>query len=160
DGRLGSPIPLAHRRAVRLGLRGEVGVPEVSQRGLSTGQRRLDRHPHQRVARVILGHGVQRLLPLEPRPRIPYLPGRIGMTRYPNACLESAEGRWPAEDHSQPPRSDRPLTIRVFQNPVLEWISRAHPITPIIWYGPFIAWSWVDGILGRGFVRTLELFLA
>jgi sterol desaturase/sphingolipid hydroxylase (fatty acid hydroxylase superfamily) len=81
------------------------------------------------------------------------------MIRYTDDCLESAEGRWPAEDHSQPPRSDRPLTIRVFQNPVLEWISRAHPITPIIWYGPFIAWSWVDGILGRGFLRTLELFL-
>jgi sterol desaturase/sphingolipid hydroxylase (fatty acid hydroxylase superfamily) len=83
----------------------------------------------------------------------------MGMIHYTADCLESAEGRWPAEDHSQPPRADRPVSIRVFQNATLEWISRAHPITPIIWYGPFIVWSWVDGILGRGFVGTLELFL-
>jgi dihydroceramide fatty acyl 2-hydroxylase len=81
------------------------------------------------------------------------------MIRYTSDCLESAEGRWPAEDHTQPPRKDRPLSIRVFQNTLLEVTSRAHVITPAIWFGPFIVWSWVDGILGRGFARTLWLFL-
>jgi sterol desaturase/sphingolipid hydroxylase (fatty acid hydroxylase superfamily) len=84
----------------------------------------------------------------------------MGMIRYTSDCLESAEGRWPAEDHSQPARKDRPLSIRVFVNPLLEFTSRAHALTPAVWFGPFIVWSWIEGIQGRGFLRTLWLFLA
>jgi sterol desaturase/sphingolipid hydroxylase (fatty acid hydroxylase superfamily) len=88
------------------------------------------------------------------------------MLRYTKDCLEAAEGRWPAEDHSQPRSAarsgqrpaQRPKTIRVFENGFLEGISRAHPITPAVWYGPFIAWCWLAWPAKVGWAYTAESF--
>ena len=82
------------------------------------------------------------------------------MIRYTEDCLEAAEGRWPAEDHAQPRRADRPRTIRVFQNGFLEFISRSHPVTPIVWFGPVIAWAWISAPERIGLARTAGLFAA
>jgi sterol desaturase/sphingolipid hydroxylase (fatty acid hydroxylase superfamily) len=83
------------------------------------------------------------------------------MIRYTDACLEAAHrGAWLGDQAEKPKRSGRPQTIRVFQNPFLELISRAHPITPGIWYGPFIVWAWVTSPPSLGLVRTAGLFAA
>lgn len=80
------------------------------------------------------------------------------MFGYTEECLEAAEGRWPAEDHGQPRRPDRPKTIRVFQNDFLEFTSRAHPITPAIWFGPLIAWSWIVSPSKLGWEKAIGTF--
>ena len=82
------------------------------------------------------------------------------MIRYTPDCLEAAEGRWPAEDHSQPRRADRPKTIRVFENGFLELMAKAHPLTPGLWFGPFVAWCWIAWPHKLGLALTAELFAA
>src|SRR5262245_31874746 len=62
--------------------------------------------------------------------------------RYTLECLETAQA-WPPEGQ---PRSDKARatgkSMRVFVSPWIESVlGRAHPITPIVWYGPFIGWA-------------------
>jgi dihydroceramide fatty acyl 2-hydroxylase len=80
------------------------------------------------------------------------------MIRYTRECLEAAEGRWPAEDHSSPRQIERPKTIRVFENRLLELISRAHPLTPALWFGPVITWAWISSPGKIGVGRTGLMF--
>ena len=62
------------------------------------------------------------------------------MIRYTKECLETAEQGFWLTDKPEGGRGSRPKSIRVFQNPFLELISRAHPATPGIWFGPFVVW--------------------
>jgi sterol desaturase/sphingolipid hydroxylase (fatty acid hydroxylase superfamily) len=81
------------------------------------------------------------------------------MIRYTDACLETAEkGAWLGDQPEKPRRSGRPVTIRVFQNGFLEMMSRSHPITPGVWFGPFIVWAWVSSPATLGLQRTALLF--
>ncbi len=83
------------------------------------------------------------------------------MIRYTDECLHLANhGAWLGDQPEKPRRGAQPQTIRVFKNPVLELFSRSHPITPGIWFGPFIVWAWLTcpGNLGVG--RTALLFAA
>ena len=80
------------------------------------------------------------------------------MIRYTKDCLEAAEGRWPAEDHSLPRPVERPKTIRVFENGFLEAISRAHWVTPAVWFGPIIAWAWIASPPRIGLAHTALAF--
>src|SRR4029079_19649158 len=62
--------------------------------------------------------------------------------RYTPECLQIAQA-WPPE---RVPRSNEARvtgkSLRVFRSPWIErTVSRAHPITPIIWFGPFIGWA-------------------
>jgi sterol desaturase/sphingolipid hydroxylase (fatty acid hydroxylase superfamily) len=62
--------------------------------------------------------------------------------RYTLECLETAHA-WPPDGRS---RSDKARatgkSIRVFESAWIESIlGRAHPITPIVWFGPFIGWA-------------------
>jgi dihydroceramide fatty acyl 2-hydroxylase len=84
----------------------------------------------------------------------------LSLFRYTKDCLEAAEGRWPADDHGLSRGVERPKTIRVFINPLLEGISRAHPITPAIWFGPIIAWAWISSPAKLGLGRTALAFAA
>ena len=53
--------------------------------------------------------------------------------RYTQECLDASEGLLPTK------RSERKESIRVFENDFMEYVlGRAHPITPILWFGPFI----------------------
>jgi dihydroceramide fatty acyl 2-hydroxylase len=82
----------------------------------------------------------------------------VSLFRYTEDCLESAEGRWPAEDHSLARPVERPKTIRVFRNGFLEAISRAHVVTPALWFGPVIAWAWIASPVKLGLGRTALVF--
>jgi sterol desaturase/sphingolipid hydroxylase (fatty acid hydroxylase superfamily) len=85
---------------------------------------------------------------------------------YTKDCLDAAQGKWPASggfyDEAQPAdrRRDRPKSIDVFENRVIEHVfARAHPITPIIWFGPFIAYGLYAGVRGAGALATIGMFL-
>lgn len=83
------------------------------------------------------------------------------MIRYTDECLETAHhGAWLGDQPEKPRRSGRPQTIRVFKNGLLELTSRAHPITPGVWFGPFIVWAWVSSPAVLGWARTAALFAA
>jgi sterol desaturase/sphingolipid hydroxylase (fatty acid hydroxylase superfamily) len=83
------------------------------------------------------------------------------MIGYTDECLEAAHhGAWLADGPEKPRRSGRPKTIRVFRNGFLELTSKAHPITPGIWMGPFVVWAWVSGPRTVGLGSTAALFVA
>lgn len=49
--------------------------------------------------------------------------------------------------------------MTVLKNPFLErWIAEAHPITPIVWFGPLAAYGVYLGLTGMGLLPTLSLF--
>ncbi len=82
------------------------------------------------------------------------------MIRYTSECLAAAQGYWASGQAEKPRRADQPKSIRVFENPVLEFFSRSHPVTPGVWFGPFIVAAWVvsPGRVGLG--KTAALFAA
>lgn len=64
------------------------------------------------------------------------------MPRYTPECLEIAQA-WPPRARA---RSDKAratgTALRVFVSPWIErYLGRAHPITPIVWFGPFIGFA-------------------
>jgi sterol desaturase/sphingolipid hydroxylase (fatty acid hydroxylase superfamily) len=85
-------------------------------------------------------------------------------------CLEAAQGRWPASgayhetgnDEHVKGRGKRPQSIRVFKNGFMElFFSKAHPITPVVWFGPVIAYGLYSGVRASyGAWGTLGLFFA
>src|SRR5262249_5134845 len=90
--------------------------------------------------------------------------------RYTEDCLNAAQGRWPASglggwgdlkpDPAMMRRTERPKTIRVFENGFIEKVfAQAHPITPIIWFGPVIAWGIYRGLVDRGALLTVGVFV-
>jgi sterol desaturase/sphingolipid hydroxylase (fatty acid hydroxylase superfamily) len=86
------------------------------------------------------------------------------LLRYTDDCQNAAQGRWPASGvmHGEgidEKRRDRPKSIRVFENGFIEKVfARAHPITPILWFGPFIAYGLYDGVRGVGLLRSVGYF--
>jgi sterol desaturase/sphingolipid hydroxylase (fatty acid hydroxylase superfamily) len=83
------------------------------------------------------------------------------MIRYTDECLETAHhGTWLGDLPEKPRRSSRPKTIRVFRNGFLELTSKSHPITPAVWFGPFIIWAWVSSPALLGWGRTAAIFAA
>jgi hypothetical protein len=85
--------------------------------------------------------------------------------RYTQDCLNAAQGQWPASGimhgDEQAPRRDRPRSIRVFENDFIEKVfARAHPITPILWFGPFIGYGLWDGARRAGLLAAVGLFAA
>jgi sterol desaturase/sphingolipid hydroxylase (fatty acid hydroxylase superfamily) len=81
------------------------------------------------------------------------------MIRYTRECLDAVNGHWVTGRPASRGRA-RARTIRVFQNPLLEITSRAHPITPGVWFGPFIAYAWVTAPGAVGWAATAGLFAA
>lgn len=93
------------------------------------------------------------------------------LLRYTQDCLSAAEGRWPASgewsrhrDGLPPapgPARKRPVSIRLFENAFVErFLARAHPITPILWFGPVIAYGLTTGARAFGVGAALGLFVA
>jgi sterol desaturase/sphingolipid hydroxylase (fatty acid hydroxylase superfamily) len=86
---------------------------------------------------------------------------------YTKDCLDAAQGEWPASggfyDQERAPverRRDRPKSIRIFKNGFIEAVfARAHPITPIIWFGPFIAYGVYTGVVRVGVALTALIFV-
>lgn len=55
------------------------------------------------------------------------------------------------------------VSMRVFVSPFIERVlARAHPITPILWFGPIVAWAFYDALVRRsaGVLVTAGLFFA
>lgn len=87
----------------------------------------------------------------------------MGFPRYTQECLDAAQGKWPASGgfHGENVRKSRPKFIRVFENDVLEKVfARAHPLTPIVWFGPFIAYGLYTGVVRAGALGAVGLFVA
>src|SRR5512143_2254604 len=84
--------------------------------------------------------------------------------RYTQECLDAAQGKWPASGAwgADPvdKRRQRPRRIRVFENGFIEHVfAQSHPILPIVWFGPFIAYGLIEGALRAGVARAAGLFL-
>jgi len=60
------------------------------------------------------------------------------MIRYTAECLTAANGHWLTGKPEKPYGPNSPKTIRIFESSFLEVFSRSHPITPGIWFGPFV----------------------
>ena len=48
--------------------------------------------------------------------------------------------------------------IRVLKHPLLEFLSKAHPVSPIVWTGPFMVWGAWRGLAEAGPLATLGWF--
>jgi dihydroceramide fatty acyl 2-hydroxylase len=86
----------------------------------------------------------------------------MSLLRYTQDCLEAAQGRGPLSPRfdEQGRKLPRPVGVRVFENGVLEFISRAHPITPILWAGPVAVYGLYRGVSGPlGAARSLGFFV-
>src|SRR5262249_9561485 len=65
-----------------------------------------------------------------------------------------------ARDPNEPRRTNRPVSIRVFENGFIETVfAKAHPITPIIWFGPFMVAGMYLGVVRRGVLAATGLFV-
>jgi sterol desaturase/sphingolipid hydroxylase (fatty acid hydroxylase superfamily) len=81
------------------------------------------------------------------------------MIRYTSACLEATGGHWLSGKPGRSRGPNAPRSIRVFENPFLELMSRAHPITPGVWFGPFIVYAWAVSPSRLGAGATALLFV-
>ncbi len=79
-------------------------------------------------------------------------------------ALDASQGRWPAASHdSTQPSRRRPQSIRVFHNGWIEkWLSKAHPIAPLVWFGPLVAYGLYVGATSARLTAlgSVGLFLA
>jgi sterol desaturase/sphingolipid hydroxylase (fatty acid hydroxylase superfamily) len=83
---------------------------------------------------------------------------RFGPFRLTDECHAIAS-RWTFDDLE--PAKER--SLRVFQSGFVERVlARAHPITPIVWFGPVAVWAFWRALVrdGRGVLATLGLFAA
>jgi sterol desaturase/sphingolipid hydroxylase (fatty acid hydroxylase superfamily) len=61
-------------------------------------------------------------------------------------CIDAANGKWPGVEPGSK-RKDRPISIPVFTNWIVEHVfARAHWVTPILWFGPIIAYGIYRGL--------------
>jgi sterol desaturase/sphingolipid hydroxylase (fatty acid hydroxylase superfamily) len=83
-------------------------------------------------------------------------------TLYSDECLDTMH-RWEGIDAKPDPENRKKRAgIRIFRSDVMErWFSKAHPVMPIVWTGPFIVFGWYRGLTGGhgGLPVTLGLFL-
>jgi sterol desaturase/sphingolipid hydroxylase (fatty acid hydroxylase superfamily) len=93
----------------------------------------------------------------------------MSFPEYAQECLDAAQGKWPAsgmgwggvtfEDPPAEKRKDRPKSIRVFRSEFMEKVlGRSHPILPIVWFGPFLAYGIYRGVADRGALVGAGLF--
>ncbi len=72
-------------------------------------------------------------------------------------CLESAALPFTAQIVPAPDGT-RPRSIRLFENPFLELATRAHPITPLVWFAPVFVWGTIHALRALGPWRSAPLF--
>lgn len=75
--------------------------------------------------------------------------------------IDAAHGRWPGYDPNDK-RRERPVSIKVFKNDLIENVfGKAHPITPIVWFGWLIVYGVYRGVTSPrvGALGTVGLFL-
>jgi len=83
----------------------------------------------------------------------------MGLLDLTQECLDAAEGK-PPEPALRPDgkKGKPPIRIQVFKNAFLEkWFAQAHPITPGIWFGPFVLYGLYAGVVSLGWL-ALPLF--
>jgi len=74
------------------------------------------------------------------------------------ACLQAASSS--VDDiKALTGRPDRPRSIRLFENPILEFASRAHPVTPALWFLPLLVWGAIHSLERLGLRSSAPLFL-
>jgi sterol desaturase/sphingolipid hydroxylase (fatty acid hydroxylase superfamily) len=56
--------------------------------------------------------------------------------------------------------SNRDETVRMFENPVLEYFSHIHPATPVVVFVPIIAWRAVAAFTSTTMLQTAVVMLA
>lgn len=85
----------------------------------------------------------------------------MGLLDLTQECLDAAEGKMPEPVPGPNGKRGKPPTrIQVFENQFLEkWFAQAHPITPGVWFGPFVVWGLWSGAVDFG-LMVLPLFLA
>lgn len=86
----------------------------------------------------------------------------MALFEYAQECIDAANGRWPGIEPGSK-RKDRPRSIRVFKNDVLEkYFAKAHWITPGIWFGWLVVFGCYRGLTDArvGVARTAGLFAA
>jgi sterol desaturase/sphingolipid hydroxylase (fatty acid hydroxylase superfamily) len=74
--------------------------------------------------------------------------------------FEEAVSSWSGQYAAPGPWArQRPDGIVVYQGTFVDrFLGRAHPLTPGLWFGPFVVWGLVDGISRLGVARTLAIF--
>ena len=87
----------------------------------------------------------------------------MAVFRYTEDCLKAAQGEWPGSGimHGDDRFSgkDRPKSIRIFKNGFIEAVfARAQPLTPIVWFGPFIAYGIYSGLRQVGLASSALYF--
>ena len=55
--------------------------------------------------------------------------------------------------------SNKDETVRMFKNPVLEYFSHIHPITPVVVFTPVIVWTMWTGVVETSIVASIVTFL-
>lgn len=55
--------------------------------------------------------------------------------------------------------SNRDESVRVFKNPVLEYFSHIHPLTPLVVFAPVVLWMVVRSVLAVSIVSTALFFV-
>ncbi len=71
------------------------------------------------------------------------------MIRFTPACLDAARlSVREANAAAARPRTQR--SIRIFENRLLEFVTRAHPATPAIWFVPFLVWGAIHSVRALG----------
>lgn len=60
-------------------------------------------------------------------------------------CHEAAEGKLPLTVVGPDGRKTRRMRVKVFKSDFLEWFAQAHPITPGVWFGGFVAYGLYAG---------------
>jgi sterol desaturase/sphingolipid hydroxylase (fatty acid hydroxylase superfamily) len=97
----------------------------------------------------------------------------MALLKYSQECLAAARGDWPASGvwasgegratalaAGGEGRQARPTSIPIFDNRFVDnWLARAHPLTPIIWFGPFILYGLVRGARALGPLGMIAAFL-
>jgi sterol desaturase/sphingolipid hydroxylase (fatty acid hydroxylase superfamily) len=74
-----------------------------------------------------------------------YEPNAMALIEFTDECVAAANHKWPGIEPGSK-RKDRPIAIKVLKNNVLENVfSRAHWVTPIIWFGGLIAFGLYRG---------------
>lgn len=93
---------------------------------------------------------------------IAYPRGSLAHGLYSDELLETVQ-RWGGINaHPDPLNRKKRDGIRIFRNHIVEELfSKAHPVMPIVYTGPFIAYGWYRGVTGPGGVAaTTGLFFA
>jgi sterol desaturase/sphingolipid hydroxylase (fatty acid hydroxylase superfamily) len=75
-------------------------------------------------------------------------------------CLDAAEGKLPEPVIGPDGKKGKPpLRIQVMKNTFIEkWFAQAHPITPGVWFGPFIVYGLYRGAIDHSWL-VLPAFL-